>query len=283
MRLSFVFFVIWLFCASLPAMSQGEAQATQGGSPEPRATLPAPVSSNEYYGSPHLLPLTSTEPIQLPAHQAFDWVIWVILLSLTMLALARFLFPARMQQYFKVILGMRFFNQMERDGTFFNETLNYLLLLNYLAAVALLITLSLFHFLEPGQPLEALHPVAVYLLVFAILGLFYPLKSLLTGFLAWVFKTQGLNSIYQKNLFLYNHLTGILLLPFVAYAAYQGAVLALYMGWGLVAAGVLLKVFRYIFVANRIGGFSGYYIILYLCGVELAPLLVIIKAASNYL
>ena len=277
------YILMGLFCAPLLAADPDSAQQPEDGSFVLEVTHPLPVSSNEFYGSPHLLPITSPAPQQIRASQPFEWAIWVIMLALAALALARFLFPARMKQYFKVILGMRFFNQMERDGTFFNETLNYLLLLNYLATLALLITLSLFHFLVPGTTIDTLSPATIFLLMFALVTLFYPLKSMLTNFLAWVFKTQELNSVYQKNIFLYNHLTGILLLPVVAYAAFQDSAAALYVAWGLLITGVLLKVTRHIFVAYRYGGFSGYYIILYLCGVELAPLLVIIKAASNYL
>ncbi|MFO7977483.1 MAG: DUF4271 domain-containing protein [Bacteroidales bacterium] len=247
---------------------------------------PAPpeiLSSNAFYGIPHYLPAANLEPHIFEQTSRNDWVAWILFLSLGALALAQFLFSARMQQYFKASWGMRFFNQMERDGSFFNEALTYLLLFNYLSAMALLIIYTVSFLTGKSMILPHWHPALFFLLIFGLLILFYVIKGVVTSFIAWIFKTQNANSIYLKNVYLLNQITGIMVLPLVAYSIFNSTPGGLIVAWALIVLAGIVKVSRNMIIGHKQAGFSPYYIILYLCAVELAPLLIMIKAASGYL
>ncbi len=248
-----------------------------------QALPPKILSSSDFYGSPHHLPAASLEPQVFEQNSSNDWVAWILILSLGALALAQFLFSARMQQYFKASWAMRFFNQMERDGSFFNEALTYLLLFNYLSAMALLIIYSFSFLTGKSMILPHWHPALFFLLIFGLLILFYALKGLVTSFIAWIFKSQNANSIYLKNVYLLNQITGIMVLPLVTYSIYNNTPKGLIMAWVLIGLAGIVKVSRNMIIGHKQAGFSPYYIILYLCAVELAPLLIMIKAASKYL
>ena len=241
----------------------------------------AEISSSEnFYGTPHLLPATGqAEPIEKTESKA--WLFWIIVLAFFLIALSRFYFRSRMQQFFRAAFANRHFSLMEKDGSFFNETVTYLLFLNFILVVSLLFFQTL-NYTEAFSAIGEPKPQLVFGIIFLLLLLFYPLKALFTGFLAWVFKTSRTNAVYLKNIFLFNQLTGLAVLPIVAYNIYNPTATGIILGWALVVAANLVKVIRGTFMGYNEAGFSVYYLILYLCAVEIAPLLVIIKAGINY-
>jgi hypothetical protein len=174
------------------------------------------ISSVNFFGSHHLLPAVRINPEPLLKNPDRDWIIWIVILSLGALAFARLLFPHRSRQFFSAILGGRHFNQMEREGNFFDESPAWLMFVNFLIILALLVYQTL---LQTGllENMENLSPLLVFLILFGLLLLYYPAKSLITSFFAWVFRTGQANNAYTKNIFLYNNLAGIIILPFVIY------------------------------------------------------------------
>jgi hypothetical protein len=240
-------------------------------------------SGNEFFGSSHLLTASRLQPVSLNNSPVNDWFTIIILVSVLSIALARFFFPSRMNQYFKAAFATRFFNQMEREGNFFNETLTYLLLFNYFTVISLLTAQTYILFSDKLiLPFEVM-PYMVFITAFGALTGFYFSKSIITRSIAWIFKTQYTNNIYLKNIHLYNQIIGILLLPIIAFSAYNYSLTGIFIAWGLVLTGGLFKVSRNIFMGRTLGGFPMYYIILYLCAVELVPILILVKAASGYL
>ncbi len=240
------------------------------------------LSSNAFYGSNHLLVAQGHTPLPLEPGLANDWILWVVALSLGVLAAARLLFPHRTRQFFGATLGGRHFNQMEREGNFFDESPAWLLFVNFLLMTALLIYQTL---LQTGylDKTGRLSPFLVFLIILTLLLLYYPAKSLLTSFFAYVFGTGQANNAYTKNIFLFNNLAGIILLPVVVYNTYQPAESGLYFAWALLALINIAKILRGASIGLTQAGFSVYYLILYLCAIELAPLLIFAKAAGSYL
>ncbi|MEE4177617.1 MAG: DUF4271 domain-containing protein [Bacteroides sp.] len=240
------------------------------------------TSTSSYYGSQHLLTAGTIRPEPLKERADLDWILWVVIASTGAIALAHLLFPSRTRQFFRATLGGRHFSQMERDGGFFDETPFWLMFFNYLLMLSLLIYLTIQQ-LGTGSIPGSLHEGVIFLLVLGLLIVYYPLKRMFTSFLAWVFRTQPTNEAYIKNLFLFNNLAGILILPFVVYLAYTPSLTGLYLVWGLLVLLNLGKGFRGAAIGFQQPGFSVYYLILYLCAIELAPLLILAKAATNVL
>jgi len=239
-------------------------------------------SSASFYGSPHLLSTRSVEPVQLAARPVYDWMIWILILSLGALSVSKLFYPHRSRQFLRATLGGRLFNQMERDGTLFNETPTWFLFGNFLIITSLLITQTLIQ-TNLHRVTDNISPLLLFAMTLGVLILFLPVKGLLTGFFAWVFKTQQANNAYTKNIFLFNNLAGVILLPFVVYNAYTPSELGLFLSWIILLLINLVKFFRGAAIGYSQAGFSVYYLILYLCAFELAPLLIFIKAASRFL
>jgi hypothetical protein len=239
------------------------------------------AGSEAFYGSPHLL-VSVHDGLLHQDGMAAGWILVVILIAGLCIGLSRYFFAERVAQFFKASFAVHYFNQMEREGGLFNETVTYLMFLNYLLVFSLMlwVTMQLFGWV-PAEDL--IPPPVLYLLLLLGATLFFLLKSLFLGFLSWVFNTRKATQGYLKNLFLFNQLKGLVLLPVVSVLVYHPTKTGLLTAWMLFAVAGLIKVARGALLGHRISGLSGYYLILYLCSIELAPLLVMLKAADKYI
>ncbi|MFO7999422.1 MAG: DUF4271 domain-containing protein [Bacteroidales bacterium] len=239
------------------------------------------ISSNEFYGSPHLLPLQN-DVFPLEAGFPGDWALVLIMISALFLAISRYYFPARITQFFRAAFATHHFNQMEREGGVFDETVTYLLFFNFLLVFSFLLWVSL-HYFGWMPDWDFLNPLLSFFLVCLVLSLFFLLKSLFLSFLSWVFNTRQSTQTYLKNIFLFNQLMGLVLLPVVGYAVYHPTKTGILIAWGVWVLANLVKIARGAYLGHNVSGLSGYYLILYLCAIEFAPLLVFLKVADNYL
>jgi hypothetical protein len=239
-------------------------------------------NSQSFYGTRHLLATQSISPQARQKPISNDWVIWVVIVSLGLLSVSRLFFPHRSRQFVKATLGGRHFNQMERDGNYFDETPAWLFFTNYLLIFSLLVFQTLTKTKLFSDSLPA-HPWLLFLVILAAFVVYLPLKAAFTSFLAWVFGTKSANLAYTKNTFLYNSLTGLLLLPLVVYNAYNYSQTGIFIGWVLVITINFAKILRGSGIGFAQVRLSAYYLILYLCAVELAPLLIFLKTVKIFL
>ncbi len=252
----------------------------------PAETIPGTVttikSSEAFYGNPHLLPVDA-EGVMIPVENGTlnDWMLPVIILGLLFFSIAWYNFSPRVKQSMKATVSLRFFYLIDKEGTFFRETPTYLLFGNFLLTASLLVYQSLQHQDVWPQWMSG-QPVAEYALLLLALLLFYPLKLGMIRFLAWVFGTHRASHIYSENLFMTNNMLGLLLLPLVFYNAFNLSAWLLFFMWVMLIIIYVFKVIRGAYLANQESGFSLYYLFLYLCAVELAPLCIIGKAVIIY-
>ncbi len=238
------------------------------------------LNSASFYGNYHLLPANALNPQPIKQRSVSDWMIWAVILSLGALSVAKLFYPHRSKQILRATLTGRHFNMMERDGNLFDETPGWLMFLNFLTIIALLVTQTIIQIdlLNLGFGFA---PIIIFIGVAGLIILYLLIKWLLTGFFAWVFNTQKANRAYFKNIFLYNNLSGIILLPLVVFNTYNPSLPGLYFSWAVFLLFTIIKVIRGAIIGYTQARYSTYYLILYLCAIELAPVLILAKVASR--
>jgi len=124
---------------------------------------------------------------------------------------------------------------------------------------------------------------ALSILFFSIAAnLLYTLKARVWKLLGAIFVVQTYSGIYVNSMFLYNHITGLILFPLVAiipYIAENPAPYVIYIVIALFVISYFLKIFR-IFQIIHSQNVSLFYFILYLCSLEFLPLLLFIKSCK---
>ena len=121
---------------------------------------------------------------------------------------------------------------------------------------------------------------------FCLLIIIYGIKYLFLVFSGWVFNVKEAAGTYVFVVFLVNKITGIVLLPVVLLLAFSGAALSqTVITVSLIIVGLLL-LYRYIVSVGTVRRdlkVNAIHFFLYLCTVEIMPLLLIYKMLFNYI
>lgn len=260
-----------------------EPVATQNDTIIEEAATITMSGSESFYGTPHNLPMSNQHmPFPIERYEGSDWMLWFLLAGLVVLSIAWFNFPVQFKRNLYAVLGLRFFFQIDKDVGFFKGAHNYLLFTNFLIVLSLLTYQSLYH-AEMLKMWRDTNQEYVFLAILIMFLSFFILKFLFINFIAWVFNTQRAGSIYLGNIFVFNNFLGLILMPIVFHNAFNQSFTIIYVMWSLVIMANVFKVIRGSIIAHQASGFSPYYLFLYLCGVELLPLLVVWRAATSYL
>ena len=113
-------------------------------------------------------------------------------------------------------------------------------------------------------------------------GLLYFLKARIWQVLGAVFNVQVLSGLYIHNMFLYNRNAGLLILPIVAILPYISETITPYLIYAAISVFLifyLLRLWRFFQIIHD-QNVSVLYFILYLCALEILPLLLFVKSCK---
>ncbi len=228
-----------------------------------------------YHGNE--LSLTHKEPV-LRNNYTADWIFPVLLLILAFFAWIKFFYNRYFQQLIKAFLNTNLTNQIVRDENIFFQRISVYLsiVFNLIAALFIYLLSIQYHWtlgsLDTG--------FARFIFFVIVVSAIYALKYLVLKICGWLFEQEKEISMYIFNIFLINNILGIALLPFICLLAFNGSVHfsgLLYVSFILIAAAFGWRIFRGIQIGFGSPTFSPLYLFLYLCTLEIAPLMVLIR------
>lgn len=114
---------------------------------------------------------------------------------------------------------------------------------------------------------------------------FFLAKHIVLWLLGFVFPIGKEVASYQFTILVFNITLGLFLVPFILFVAYAPAQTTTYVvhtALGLLGFTYLFLGMRGLFIANRFLAWHRFHFLLYLCAVEIAPLLVIVKLLLPY-
>ncbi len=244
-------------------------------------SIKALVSGSILGGQHHLPASPDMMPIPIESPPADEWMFLILVVGLLLVSSAWLFYPLKTKNMSYAALGIRSLVQLDKEGGFFSEMPAYISFVVYVLISSLAVFLALDHYSIPGE-LPWSRGWVYLMIVFFIVG-FISLKLLMMHLLAYVFSTGDATRIYLENAFVVNFWTAILLMPMLFYQAYvpdSQSIVYVVIGFFILS---LYKVVRGSIVGFKTAGFSAYYLFLYLCGVEIAPLLLGGKLFSQYL
>ena len=147
----------------------------------------------------------------------------------------------------------------------------------YLAGISLFVyqAIPLFDFHS------SLPPWLLYLSLLAFFYGFWLIKSFIVQALSWLFSTDEYSRDILFNMYLYNLFTGIVLLPLVSLMAYTNRDLFFYITLGFIGLIYVIRFLRLGIIGIGFNKFSVFHLILYLCTLEILPLIVLAKILSR--
>ncbi|NTW33527.1 MAG: DUF4271 domain-containing protein, partial [Bacteroidetes bacterium] len=117
----------------------------------------------------------------------------------------------------------------------------------------------------------------LYIKILLCILIFYILKTLLYVISGFVFGKTKETSDYLLNVFIFGQIAGIFLLPVMVLTTYLNNVNIFIVGVLIFSALYSYRLYSGIMYATSVAKISMYYLFLYLCTLEILPILILIK------
>lgn len=206
-----------------------------------------------------------------------DWTFFLILIGWTVFASLQFGFSKYIVQVFQSIFNFsaaaRLFRERGYSNNFGVFRLNVLFFLFLPFSIFLIAR-------DNGMSMTGSAGVEFYLIVFGVVNAYFMLKIFFYKILGSIFSQRETTGELVFNMMLYHNVLGLILLPVATIHAWipVAAPFSLFIVPGLIAVFYLLSLIRSIYFALR-EGISIFYLILYLCALEILPILLVVKLA----
>ena len=235
------------------------------------------VSTRKSMFTTHQLQVTNSKPIERKEY-ANDWMVIVLLICFSLIAWLLIFSRKRVKQILNATYSNRTINQLIRDGDLFKERIALAFTTIYLLSFSLFI-FQIGHYYLNFKELQLYTFVFFLKILAAIIGLFL-IKQRATKFIGIIFKNTNASYVYLLNGFIFNILTGIFLLPLLLFMIYSKSSISSFatsLSIGIVTIISVVRYFRYVIIGVSFSKFSHFYLFLYLCTLEIIPILIIIK------
>lgn len=217
---------------------------------------------------------TDFHPRPVVSQEGNWWIAAVLFACFTMLVILRVFDYRRLLQLMNGFVRQSSVSLLYREEYALTGRVSILLLLNYLLVVSLFAWQACRHFGLQMDGLETFGKIA------GGVSAAYFVKIISTRILGNIFEVKEAAAEYTYNILLFNKSIGLALFPVVLLVAYAWQLPSGVLVWtGLVLVGIILiyRLLRVVLVGLSTSGVSFFYIFLYLCTLEILPLVVIIK------
>ena len=217
----------------------------------------------------------SAQPL---TNEVGDWFTISLIVLVALFTWFRFFYYRIFRQLFTAFYNLTTTNQIVRDESVLLQRASLILsIISYMLMGLFLYQISIFLDWDMGVLQGGLIRFVFLSLSVAVA---YSVKMVLLRFLSTVFDLEKPVALYIFNVFLMIMMIGLLLLPInilLAYGPLQYRYWILLIAVGIITLLFAYRLVRAIGIWIGIPGFSLFYLFLYLCTFEIAPLLIIWK------
>lgn len=244
----------------------------------PKGYVPE-TKENRYVKSPFVKHELKAKALKADERKPGEGWVFVSLIGIfVLLLLTRRLNPKKLFVYLSAIYNRRAQNELFEEENLLSSPFSLILF------VAFCLTTSLFTIkaigLTPSGIIQEYGAFATFGVFALILMGVYTFKILFIQFVGVVFNIYPVARQYAFNVYLLNNIMGLLLIPLVAIAYYSGGpadTWAIYAGIALFIVFFVLRFLKSLSIEGIISPVNLLYLFLYLCTLEILPLLVAVK------
>jgi len=209
-----------------------------------------------------------------------DWMLGVILFSLILFGWLRFGYrkfvTAAIQSAFSFFAARRI---KEEANILRNRVFLFINILFYLNVALFFSQWITFNQIS----IPFMEDLKLFFAILGVLLMLYFLKGILFKALDFIFLSKGEFIHYFNTVFIYNRMVGLFLLPIIAilpFISKNAMSTMFYIGFFVIGLFYLLRIFRGIQIGIK-NKLSIFYLILYLCALEILPIMVVYKLVAS--
>ena len=177
----------------------------------------------------------------------------------------------------QAVFSRPIFRQLLRDGALFPAGSRFLIsLANLIIFTAF--AFSLLHDYQLKIPWLTNGRFMVFVKLGLLILAFFWIKTLIIRLTAFIFKTGVLAREYRANTFFFNTIAAIVLIPLLFLSILDIGANLLLIALSVTLLLFIFRIIRALLISLDVQKYSLYQIFLYLCALEILPILVIIKA-----
>ncbi len=210
-------------------------------------------------------------------HASHDWLLYLLLFMLATVAVVHFFVSGKISEIVSNVFSFKTIRRKLSEGSSFSSglALNILFFLNFLVAVTVLFYLNIQIFIP-----SLFTSFSQETLFFTILLLVFVYISGIRFLMTFVDFMLGLNTLMRLHIQISTNiefLAGIIFLPFILLFIYTSSSVWLLIATVFLLFFLLFKWVQLLIFGIKIAGISPFHLFLYLCTLEMVPLLVTIK------
>lgn len=241
----------------------------------------SPFSGSQKYFSAHQLQAQSSYP-QPYSPTVPDWFTVILVLIICGITAVKIFYTKIFRQLFEAFYSLAVTNQVVRDENILVQRASVLLNVIFygIAALFLYFVSVKYNWSSPFFN----QGIFRFFLFAIIISCFYSVKMLMLKSLSYILEIDKPVAVYIFNIFLINNILGMALIPVVAalaYVTFEYSSYVLYTGVAIVLLSFGYRMFRAYSITSALSRFSLYYLFIYFCALEIAPVLVLVKLASR--
>ncbi len=205
-----------------------------------------------------------------------NWQILVLLFSVLLFGFVKAFSNNRFNQGIKAVFNYTVSQEITREEkVFFHRS-------NIFFSILHLLVLSLFVFQLKDiiySGLIDVNKISIYLLILMFFAGIYFVKYIFSRVLLFVFNDSSIAPEYIFNVSLYNNLLGAILIPVLSLAYFTSLpfqYILMYLAVPLMLIVFVLRLLRLLRI-GQIKGVSYFYIFVYICSLEILPLVVLFR------
>ncbi|MFH1118424.1 MAG: DUF4271 domain-containing protein [Bacteroidota bacterium] len=234
------------------------------------------------YDKPSIFAASKVNPVkinpEIRQNHNLDWLTALFLVCLVLLAWIKYYNLRRIKQVFRAVIARHNVNQLVRDGNLPEERITPGLALIYITCLA--VVLYQFGYNSMSTWLGITIPSVIFLVFFGGITFLWILKIAVIKGTGIIFRTkQDTSELILTNL-IYNAAGGIVIFPFVITGYYTGSIIILKIAVGILLTGMGFRFFRSLSVGITAQSFSVLYLFLYLCTLEILPVLFLYRLVT---
>lgn len=228
----------------------------------------------------HQLKTKSLLPVEkIPGE---GWVFIALVAIFILLMWLRRINPKKMWVYLSAFYNRRALNELFDEENLLSSPFSLILFLAFCLTGGLFITKAIG--VVGGSQTTDFTNYTTFGLFAGGLLIVYAAKIIFIQLIGFIFKIYPLARQYAFNVYLLNNILGLMLIPLVALAYYTGApadVWATYTGIALFALFFVLRFVKAFTIEGVAAPLNLLYLFLYLCTLEILPLVVAIKVVNS--
>jgi MFS family permease len=216
-------------------------------------------------------------PLERMLHEGSSlWYSLVMFFVFLLLVLARQAWPRKFSQTLLAVSGNNHLNQLLREWSPMKHPLGMLYALSYLMMFSLFI-FEIIVYIKPQAP-GMYSDVFFFFIILAVVLVVLVFKFVIVSALSVLFRTQLVTQAYLANQLSFMLLGTLIFFPFLMILLYNPGATILGIAFVFVSSLMIYRLIRSFFVSLSERPFGLLYLFLYLCALEIVPLLLLVKA-----